>query len=232
MVCAMTVSIRLPKQRFSVSFVSTIFLVAATVGLTKFAHAHPHNWIELNSRFVLNESAHLVQVSQKWEFDVFFSAMTLSDMLNEHGSEEKGLPETARQMVRNLAEYNYFSTLRLDGSIVDLDTPESYRLITKETDGHTVLELEMSFDIESGLAIENKTLEWQVFDPTYYIAMMHNDKNNIEIVSTGATECTRQLHLPDPSDDLLIYAQSLDRNEKSSDGLGVNFAEKTIVTCL
>jgi ABC-type uncharacterized transport system substrate-binding protein len=195
-------------------------------------HAHPHNWIFLNSSFVLDDNARLVQVKQAWEFDMYYSLMTHADLLNEFGEEMTGLKATADSMIRNLKDYEYFSKLSLDGSKIDLGVPKAYKLYTKEKEGQMVLELEMTFDMASALDIENKTLAWQVFDPTYFIAMNHATENNIEIIGGNATECSKELKFPEPSDELIDYAQSLDRTQKNTDGLGASFAETAFINCI
>lgn len=195
------------------------------------AHAHPHTWIELNSKFVIDQNGRLTEINQKWEFDVFFSLMALDDAINEHGSEEKALTETAKQMIENLANYDYFSSLRMQDSSITLNTPEQYSLVTKEKYGQQVLELEMTFAIEGEVMVADQDIEYQVYDPTYYISMLHSQESNIKIVGESSEACTTQLNQPKPSNELVEYAQSLDRNQTGTDGLGINFAETTIISC-
>ena len=194
-------------------------------------HAHPHNWIELKSSFVLDKKERLVQVKQSWEFDAYYSMMTLADLRTEHGSDEIGLPKTARKMIKNLAGSNYFSNLSSDGNHIPLGMPNKYRLIKNNKDGQIFLELEMTFDIKAEVAVENKTLTWQVFDPTYYVAMIHTDENQIEIIGGSGVECSKKLEIPEPSEELVEYAQNLDRDQKDTDGLGASFAERAIIKC-
>lgn len=198
----------------------------------RLVQAHPHNWIALNSSFVLDGHARLIQIQQRWEFDIYYSMMTLADVLNEHKSEAIGLPKAAEAMIRNLKSYGYFSVLSLNGAAIDLGMPDDYSLIKNERDGQIVLELEMTFDLKDSLPIEHKTLAWQVYDPTYFIAMNHATENNIEIVGGNATECIKTLQFPEPSDELVDYAQSLDRSQKSIDGLGASFAETAFIKCI
>lgn len=211
----------------------TASLVAIALAMgANIAQAHPHNWIELSSRFVLDDQARLVRIEQRWEFDFYYSLMMHADLLNEFGSEEKGLPATADDFIRNLESYHYFSTLELDDKQVDLGVPEGYKLSTKMREGQMVLVLDMSFEIEQKLPIESKTVSWRVFDPTYYIAMNHVTESNLEIVGGNATECSKTLEFPEPSEDLIDYAQSLDRSQKDTDGLGASFAETAFIRCI
>jgi len=211
--------------RFAVLVLSV--LLAATQ-----VHSHPHNWIELNTTVVLDSQAHVVQVRQKWQFDMFYSLMMHADLLNEFGDEQKGLEATAESMIINLKDYRYFSSLSLDGLDIDIGVPSRYQLLSKKKDGDLVLELEMTFDIEPKVKIENKTLALKIYDPTYYIAMNHATEGNIEIIGGNATECSKRLEFPKPSEELIDYAQSLDRTQRNTDGLGANFAETAFINCI
>jgi len=211
-----------------------LFFVFLSMGMSSLSQAHPHNWIDLNTRFVLDENARLVQVKQRWEFDLYYSLMMHADLLNEFGSEQLGLPAAAADMIRNLESYQYFSKLKLNDYPIELGVPETYQLFTKKEDGseELTLVLEMTFGIKLETSIENKTLAFQVFDPTYYVAMNHATENNIEIIGGNATECSKTLEFPEPSDEIVEYAQSLDRTQKQTDGLGMSFAETAFINCI
>lgn len=163
---------------------------------------------------------------------MYYSLMTHADLLNEFGDEEKGLLETAKRMVGNLKDFNYFSKLKFNGSTIDLGTPDQYQLNIRQQDGELVLELEMTFDIDANTSIEDKTLAWQVYDPTYYIAMNHETAANIEIVGGNATECTKSLEFAEPTDEQIEYAASLDRTQRDTAGLGEIFAETALIRCI
>ncbi|MEM7282143.1 MAG: DUF1007 family protein [Pseudomonadota bacterium] len=195
------------------------------------AYAHPHAWIQLNTQFVLDENDQLISVTQTWEFDAFFSAMTITDLLNQFGDQGLELSEMSTEMVHNLGDYNYFSTLQLDNAEIALNTPRKHSLATTERNGETLLQLEMVFDIESATFSENKMIQWQVYDPTYYVSMLHNSESNVEVVGGSAASCSRQLQAPEPSNDLVAYAQSLDQTQRDTAGLGVKFAETVVINC-
>ncbi len=201
------------------------------ISLTATVQAHPHNWIDLHSSFLLDDQGNLTEIKQRWQFDTFYSLMTLADLANEYGSEEMGLPIMAQTMVDNLQKVNYFSSLKLADSSVSMGIPDDYSLIKTSKDEQTIIELEMVFKLDKSLAVKNKTLFWQVFDPTYYVSMAHIETQNIEIVGGEATNCSKELVVPKPSAELIEYAMSLDVTMKDTDGLGIKFAEQTIIHC-
>ena len=61
--------------------------------------------------------------------------------------------------------------------------------------------------------------------------MTHNKLENIEILGGLENNCDVELMEPNPSMETIVYAQSLDRRQKNSKGLGVKFAQKVIVNC-
>lgn len=213
-------------------FLTVLFVYIALLVQASSLKAHPHNWIVLNSRFVLDDEARLVAIHQRWEFDFYYSLMMHADLLNEYGSEDVGLPATADSMIKNLESHHYFSKLKLGDTALELGVPDQFQLSTKNAEGQLILVLDMTFSFDQETKIENQTLIWQVYDPTYYIAMNHTSENNIEIVGGNATECSKQLQFAEPSDELIDYAQSLDRAQKDTKGLGASFAETALINCV
>lgn len=193
--------------------------------------AHPHTWVDMKAEIVLDEEGRLAAITQYWAFDTYFSTVTLSDVVTEYGDKEIGLTKKADQIIRNLAEYQYFSSLTIDGSEIELLRPSAYQLTESDYQDTSILELEMRIDMNRPLVIKDKILAWSVFDPTYYIAMNYSDVENISIQGEKSAQCQMSLDLPKPSLDLVDYAQNLDRSRKDTDGLGVNFAEKLLINC-
>ena len=86
----------------------------------------------------------------------------------------------------------------------------------------------MHFDIETPQVVENKTISFRVFDPSYYIDMRHFSTSQIIIHTKNATECSSTVELPEPSDELVEYAANLDKSQTAKNGLGNQFAEKAL----
>lgn len=191
--------------------------------------AHPHSWILVQSAFHFDSENSVERISQTWEFDTFYSTMTLADVMKEHGSESLGLKILGAQMIDNLESFHYFSKLLIADTDVPLGRPQSYELKTIEKDNKVLLELQLSFDIS--LDSRGKALHWHVYDPTYYVAMEHKQVNNIELIGRNVQTCYKNLDIPSPSIEMIEYAQSLDREQRNSDGLGIHFAEIVTVQC-
>ncbi len=196
------------------------------------ASAHPHSWIDMKASLLLDEQGHLIAITQRWSFDVYFSMVTIADAEKEYADKQTGLTKTAETIINNLGEYEYFSELNIDGIELKLPRPSSFRLTEVNTGDEPILELEMRFEIPDPPRVNNKTLAWSVFDPTYYIAMNYSQVNNVSVVGKDASQCQLALDLPQPSFELIEYAQNLDRSRRDTDGLGIHFAETIRMKCV
>ncbi len=211
-------------------FIFLIFSVLIS-GYSSRSNAHPHNWIDLKSDFTIDSQFRLTQIKQIWKFDNFYSMITLADVLNEHKDEEKGLNIVARKMITDLADYNYFSLLTINGRSVPLPAPTEYRLFSEHEDTTQFLKMEILFDLAPQIPIGNRAIEWQVFDPTYYIAMMHSESSNISVTGNQSIDCSSTVEQPNPTEDIMNYAMGLDQNQRETNGLGKYFAEKIRISC-
>ncbi len=210
-------------------------LMSAWLVMTLYSSAvqgHPHNWVTLKSDFILDPQVRLIEIRQKWHFDAFYSSITIADIANEFGENNKaGFHHRAKEIITNLGSYQFFSTLKVDEVEIALPAPKRYHLNVIEIEGQQVLELEMHFVLTKAVNIENKAVSWSVFDPTYYISMLYVDLSEFVVLGGNATECSKELFIPEPSREAIDYASTLDREQRNTEGLGDLFAEKILLNC-
>ncbi len=193
------------------------------------AVGHPHEWIDLRVSMQFDAERRLIAMEQSWLFDPFFSAYVLEE-LTANRPNRRRLQEQADtlgpQMVTNLSAHNFLNKWTYDGKPVDHLTASFVSAHVKRKQ----MELILRIELPQPLDLSQGTFEYRVFDPTYYIEMLHADRHRPGL--KGAPwGCRATIHEPEPSEDLLIYAAELDRNESPEDGLGQHFAERVIVTC-
>lgn len=200
--------------------------------MVSLCEAHPHNWVTMRSEFKLNERDELVSIKQVWRFDYFFSAMLIAETVNEWRQPlHKALELEARRMVKNLASYRYFSVLSIDERDIPLPAPNHYALQVVSAEEQQLLELRMDFNLEQRPNLTGAVISWSVYDPTYYIAYSHEHAGNVTIRHASAIQCDKQLKLPKLTEELIMYAFSLDQTQRDTDGLGLAFAEKIVIKC-
>ena len=194
--------------------------------------AHPHNWITLKSEFLINEKGELTVVRSHWEFDIYFSMMTIAAVMNEETVQPNSLEILGDDMINNMESYRYFSLLKINNKSVPLGRPQPYELnIVPNKEQQQQLVLSMDFKFDKPIPLNNKEVSWQVFDPTYFIDMRHQDASKITISNAQGIECKKRIVLPEPTDDMIDYAMSLDRSQTETQGLGESFAEKVVIQC-
>ena len=97
-------------------------LAAALVGAGS-ALAHPHSWIDLRSRVIMNDEGHVAALELDWLFDDFYTAFVAQEFVKQNRPPSEFLPEVANTYLSNLAEYDYFTDVRLDGERLALGEP-------------------------------------------------------------------------------------------------------------
>lgn len=212
------------------SFMRKSALLCLATLLSGFVSAHPHSWISLTSDFVINDDAKLVQIRQRWIFDAFYSALTLDDISKTYPDRSMGLEVQASDMVKHLASVDYFSHLQVGDAVMDIPRPNKWHLSTMALGDEEVLIFEMHFDVPA-TKLTDETIQWSVYDPTYYVSMNHESVEYVRLVNDSVLECEPTLKQGEPTDEQIMYAASLDKTQTDSSGLGQYFAQQITVTC-
>ena len=215
-------------RKFALTLVSCLGLTLPGTVLL----AHPHNWISVSTHFVLNDKNQLAEIKQFWEFDGIYSMITAANLKNSFENEQVGLVMMADQMKSNLAAYSYFSNLLIDGEKIQIPKADHANLVMESRPPISVMTLELDLKLDTPLDLAGKELTWSVFDPTYYISMSHKSVDDVSITSGAGIECGKELVIPQPTEETIAYAGSLDKSQRDTDGLGNEFAERVIVKCI
>jgi ABC-type uncharacterized transport system substrate-binding protein len=212
-------------------FKKTLVMLSTAMSLcSAYVSAHPHNWIDLSTQFDINKAGELTGFTQYWQFDQFFSMISYAELMNEYSDEKTGLAATALKMVANVGPDQYLSILEVEGIKHELPVPELYTLELKGSEQGQILILRMTFTLKAPPLVNNKTISLKTYEPTYFIAMNYPSDAGISINSNGH-HCKTSLIRANPSEDLVYYANSLDRNIRDTDGLGNDFAEEVRIKC-
>jgi len=192
--------------------------------------AHPHSWIDLETTLLFNDQGQVTGLWQGWLFDDFYSAFTLDGMKpDENGKyDQKALRKLAATNLKNLSEYSYFTFIEADGKTQPLQEVSAYKTYIQ---GNR-LWMEFSVMLEKPLNPRDIKLEYAVYDPTYYVEILHAVQGDpIQLTGTGAMGCGYRLKKPKPPEEMSLMAAALDQNETAGDGIGVYFAEHVEISC-
>ncbi|KZY66329.1 MULTISPECIES: DUF1007 family protein [unclassified Oleiphilus] len=196
------------------------------------ALAHPHNWISIKTQFLVDADNRLIEIQQSWEFDAIYSMITSASLKNAYDDETVGLKLMAEDMRKNLARHNYFSNLIVDGNNIDIPRANQASLRIEPQPPVSFMTLDFTIRFENPINLDGKKVVWSVYDPTYYIAMNHKSVDDISIVGGLNLECGKDLVIPNPTEETIAYANSLDQSRRDTDGLGDQFAERAVIQCI
>jgi ABC-type uncharacterized transport system substrate-binding protein len=143
------------------------------------SHAHPHLWVTMKCQIVFGADGSIVAVRHAWSFDEMSSAFITLGTEDKH----KGMP--AREKLASLAEAqvaslkssDYFTNATVNGVKQQFEPPADYRL--ESEDG--VLTLRFTLPFRSPLI--GRTLELEVYDPSYFVDIRLAEQAPVELVN-------------------------------------------------
>ena len=196
--------------------------------ISSYTQAHPHVWVDLRVYPVLNDQQQLVALQQSWRFDPFYSLVLIEEL--ERGGPpqelEQRFDQLALEVVNNLARFDFFSRVSRDGQRQSFGTVTEYNLmqIGQRVEFSFVLPLQNPVS-------SNHLISYQVYDPSYYIEILHRQESGLETAHLPAS-CRVDLQAPNPASDLIEKAMALDADQTSDDPeLGAHFAERVEIQC-
>ena len=191
------------------------------------ATAHPHAWIDLRSGIILNGDGKVEALTLEWRFDEFYSAFVLEDIARAGEVTEEALDTLAQENLTALRDYNYFVEAQYDGNPVPLGGAREAKLAERNK------RLVMSFvvTLETPVDPKAKPFEYAVYDPSYYVEILHVENDVISVAGPGAGQCDIGITKPDPGAEEIGLAASLSKNEQGPPGIGRLFAEVVNVSC-
>ena len=191
--------------------------------------AHPHAWIDLTSTVIFDESGRITGLRLVWVFDDFYTLFVLEgfDIDGDGKVEQERLRALAATNLRNLYEYSYFTFVQWDDQPVAVGTVTEFDTLMRN--GRLVLSF--TVPLTEPLDPAAASVSYAVYDPTYYIEVLHVSSASIVMEGQAAERCSFALIEPSPSLEAVAGAAALDRNQTVSEGLGAFFAQRIELTC-
>src|SRR4051812_36597021 len=141
-------------------------LGVAALGLVGPALAHPHVWITAEAEIVYAPDGKVAAIRHAWTFDPAYSSFATQG-LDKNGDgvlTPDKLQELAKENAESLADFDYFTVLKANGSKPAFDGPRDYRMTYH--DGELTLAFVLPLKTP-GRA--DKVLTLEVYDPTYFV---------------------------------------------------------------
>lgn len=201
-------------------------LLAVWAGL---ATAHPHVWIDLQVMPQVNAQGQLTGFYQRWRFDPFYSLVIIEEIDRGGPAAEKDqrFDAMASLITANLQQYRFFTRIQQQG-VYQVFRPVEEAYLRQQ--GNRV-EYGFELHLQTPLSLQ-QTVEYQVYDPSYYIDIQHHQEQGINRQQLPAA-CQIDRIAPTPDIELIQQALALDDNEVPAEDsqLGQFFAERVRLLC-
>ncbi|WP_235040299.1 DUF1007 family protein [Vreelandella profundi] len=194
--------------------------------------AHPHGWIDLSARVMTDDQGVASGLYQTWRMDPFYSLVVFEELQQVEGASlEQGLDQLGKEIRDNLSSEHYLTEVSINGEQQALGEVSEYTAM--ERDGRLVFMFILP--LETPQSLTDSTLTYQVFDPTYYIEVVHeaddNQPTDEALILEGELSCELSILPANPDPELVMQAALLDKGESGESGLGRYFAETGSVDC-
>lgn len=191
------------------------------------ALAHPHSWIDLESRLIFDDGGRLEAIELGWLFDEFYTAFIAEEFVAAGIEPSAFLTEVAVDNLANLRPYDYFADLEQDGRKLALDEVRSYETALRGE------RLWLSFEVPLAAPADpaDGAFTLAVYDPTYYIEVLYLEGVSPVVDGIDSDACNVFVMPPSPTAEQVSLAFMLDASQAGENGLGRYFAEVATIDC-
>lgn len=211
----------------------TRFVVAALAGLLVAsgpALAHPHVWVTMKSAVVYAPDGTIVGVRHAWTFDDMFSAFAVQGLESKQKGEysRDELQPLAKVNVESLKEFDYFSYAKANGKKTAFVDPVDYHLEFDKKDA--VLTLHFLLPLKT--PEKAKTIDLEVFDPSYFVDFALAPKDPVAL-SGAPAGCQFTVGKPqEMTKELAQRLAAIPADQQIPDNsFGAQFSNKIAVKC-
>lgn len=192
------------------------------------ALAHPHVWTDMTISVLFNDDGSVTGLRQTWLFDDFYTAYAVEGMDTDGDGQPDPdkLVEIMNENMKHLKNYGYFTEITSDGNILPIKPVTE--MSTRMQDNR----LEMTFvtALQEPVATD-KDVAYAIFDPTYYVEMLHAETDKPILLEGAPENCRSSLKAPNPDPNAVAQAAMLDSSMRGETGLGQFFAERVSLIC-
>jgi ABC-type uncharacterized transport system substrate-binding protein len=193
------------------------------------AFAHPHVFVTTRTSLVLDKSGSVVAVRHQWTFDDMYSAFVTEGLSDgDKLATKEQLAPLAKTNVEQLAQYNWFTFVKVSGVKKSFDNPIDYSL---EEGQDKLVTLRFTLPLKEP-ASTKKAMILQIYDPTYFVDFEPSDKDAVTLVS-APQGCSINQFKPAPLSavDTTKLTESYFTNLSPGADFGIKLATRTIVAC-
>jgi len=198
-------------------------------GYVKHVDAHPHAWIDVSVEIVFDKEHRMVALRETWLFDFGYTAYALATAgaKNLEDVEQTYLDQLATENLKQLKAYDYFTVVRKDQSLVTTTLMQETTVRLRDNR----IEMRFTLSLAEPIYVARHHVTYTIFDPAYYVEMLHEEREGAIVLVGGAPECRYTLSAPNPSFEAVALAAALDQAATAEEGFGALFSERVRIRC-
>lgn len=206
-------------------------LAALALSVPGMAQAHPHIFAEARLEVITADDGTVSELRNVWRFDEIFSSSVLLDFDTNTNLklDESELAELGEIMRASLADFDYFTTVTVDGQSAAIGKPDVIN-VSFEDNQITIF---FAVKTENPLPLKGR-LAFGIYDPSMYTAIDFPTDQDLVAQGKAADACKRQVVRPDPDEIISQNSASLTDaffNDPSGNDMSKLFATRLELTC-
>lgn len=212
-------------RQYRSRFLSGMLGVLVPMGVT----AHPHAWIDLEVEFIADETSRIVAMHQVWKIDPTYSRYLYEDAMEHFEGEtpSEKLLNLGLEILENLHEYRWFTEISASGSSLKAEADPT--VVMEMTDQR--IRFGFHLDFERSIDVSSEKIEYAIFDPSFFIEMLH-DRNAEPRIKNLDANCHFTIIQPRPDPRMVAKALAIDFSGNAEPDLGRHFAERVQLQCV
>jgi ABC-type uncharacterized transport system substrate-binding protein len=205
-------------------------LGVAALGLAGPASAHPHVWITAKAEIVYAPDGKVAAIRHAWTFDPAYSSY-VTQGLDKNGDgvlTPDELQDLAKENAESLADFDYFTVLKANGSKPAFDGPRDYRMTYEDGQLRLAFVLPLKTPVRA-----NKALTLEVYDPTYFVDFTMAEGADAVRLAGAPKGCAATLIRPKPikAADAQQLSEAFFEALTAAQNFGADAASRIIVAC-
>src|SRR5215510_540964 len=161
----------------------SLLLASLCVAAGGRAEGPPHVWVTMKSEVVYAADGSVTGVRHAWTFDDMFSAFATQGLDAKKKGEftREELAPLAEVNVTSLKEFDFFTHAKADGKKMTFAEPTDYYLEYKDN------VLTLNFTLPLKTPAKSKSLQLDIYDPTYFVDFSFAEKEPVALKGAPAT---------------------------------------------
>ena len=206
-------------------------LTALALAVPGTALAHPHIFAEARLEVIAGDDGMVQELRNVWRFDEVFSSSVLLDFdkNTDLKLDEAELAELGEIMRTSLADFDYFTTISVDGKDASIQKPEAFHVAYQDNQ----ILVFFAVKTEAPLPLKGK-IAFGIYDPSMYTAIDFPSDEDLVAQGKAADACKREVVRPDPDEIITQNSETLTEaffNDPSGNDMSKLFATRLELTC-